>query len=702
MFAVALFCGLFSTVALHADAVPAPSPPVPLYLDKTAQPEARVNDLLQRLTQDEKLSMLSMMGAGPNKLNTPLLSRLNVPSMQTSDAPQGVRVGRSSYFPMGVVMASTWDPAVMGKVGLAIGQEAVAKQRQVIYGPDINIERSPQGGRDFEELGEDPFLSAQMGVAYIKGMQSQNVAACPKHFVCNDQEFHRSGIDIQVDERALHEIYLPPFEAAVKQAKAWAIMDSFNKVNGTFMTQNKPLLTDLLRTQWGWDGLMISDWGAVHDTVGGVNGGTDMEMPQPRQYAPATLEAALSSNQITQASIDEMVRRLIRLMLRTGLLNGPITMDPTQVNSPAHQALALKAAQEGITLLKNNNGILPLDRTKIKSIAVIGPNGQITELGGKSSAAIAPFYQVSVLDGVTKAAGPNITVGLAQGCHRFETSDPVDMAAAVDLATKSDVAIVVVGTDNTYEGEGLDVASINLPGDQEQLIEAVAAVNKHTIVVLNQGGPTAMDKWINKVDGVVEMWYAGEEQGNAVAQILFGDVNPSGKLPVTIGVARADYSDADNYPGPGDAMKYTEGIYVGYRHFDKQHIIPLFPFGFGLSYTQFTYDKLTLPKSVKTGKPVNVAFTLQNVGKVAGDEIAEVYVRPVNPTIDRPIQELKGFQRVSLAPKQKTPVSVVLGPNSFAYWDTVTHAWKTDPGKYEIDVSSSSRNIRLRGIITVN
>jgi beta-glucosidase len=603
---------------------------------------------------------------------------------------------------MGLVMAGTFDPAIIEQDGAAMGQEAVVKNRQVIYGPDLNIARSPQGGRDFEEFSEDPFLSAQMAVAYIDGMQSEHVASCPKHFIGNDTEYQRDSIDIEMDERTLHEIYLPPFEAAIKQAHVWSIMDGLNKVYATHVTEYKPLLTDLLRTQWGWDGVMISDWGAIHSTAGAANAGTDFEMPSPQQYTPAHLTDALNSKQITQPVIDGMVRHMLRLMVRTGLLDGATKTDPSVLNSPAHQAAALKTAQEGIVLLKNDHAILPIDRTKIKSIAIIGPNGQDTPLGGRWSADVSPFYQISVLEGVKKAAGPNIAVSFAQGCPRFTGSNATDMAAAVALATKSDVVIVVVGTDNSYEGENLDVPNIYLPGDQDKLVQAVAAANKNTIVVLNQGTPIGMDKWINQVPGVVEMWYAGQEQGHALAQILFGDVNPSGKLPVTIGATRADYSDSASYPGTNGVMTYTEGIYVGYRHFDKSHIVPLFPFGYGLSYTQFNYDKLKNPRSVKIGQTANITFTVQNTGKVAGDEIAEVYVHPLNPTVDRPVQELKGFQRVSMAPKQKVPVSVVLGPNSFAYWDTKTHAWKTDPGKYEIDVASSSRDIRLRGNITVH
>ena len=688
-------------VSASADAPPVPpSPPAAVvYTNPAAPVEARVEDLLGRLTLPEKFSLLALEAPEALRLNTPPIPRLGVPSLRTCDAPEGLRDGPATAFPMGVVTASTWNPNLARLEGAAIAEEARAKNRQVIYGPDVNIQRSPQGGRGFECYSEDPYLSARMGVAHIEGMQGRGVAACVKHLVCNDQEYERQHINVVVGERALHEIYLPPFQAAVEQAHVWTLMDSLNQINGTYASQSRPLLTDLVKTAWKWDGLVISDWGGIHSTADAANAGTDMEMPAPRFYAPDALGDALDKKLITQAVIDDMVRRVLRVMVRTGLLDGPKPPDPAAVNSPAHQKLALKVAQEGMILLKNAHNVLPLDRRTIKSIAVIGSNAQDTQLGGRWSASVQPFYSVSVLDGIKKLALPTTTVQFAEGCPRTGGSSPAGIRAAAALAAKADVAVVVVGMDSDYEGEALDPPNINLPGDQDALVQAVAAANKNTIVVLNQGTPILMDRWLGQVSGVLESWYAGQEQGNAVAGILFGDVNPSGKLTETIGARREDYSDFGNYPGTDDVMTYGEGIYVGYRHFDKAKITPLFPFGFGLSYTTFSYSALKVPSAIKPGQPAMVRLTVQNTGLRAGDEIVQLYVHDLAPKTDKPVQELKGFHRVSLQPGRRVTVSLPLDPDAFAYWDVTRHRWKADPGRYELRVGSSSRDIRLRGVV---
>lgn len=688
---------------LRANAVPVASPPsqpAPLYENPNAPVEARVQDLLGRLTEPEKLSLLALQShENAQKLDTPPIPRLNVPELRTSDAPNGIRDGKATSFPMGVVMASTWDPALIQQVGAAIGQEARAKNRQVIYGPDVNIQRSPQSGRSFECYSEDPHLSARMAIADIEGIQSQGVSACVKHFICNDEETDRHSINIRVSERALHEIYLPPFKAAIQEAHVWSLMPSFNQVNGEFMAQNIPLLHDLVLTHWGWDGLVISDWGAVHDTVPAVDAGTDIEMPDPVDYAPAALTAALSSGKITQAQIDDMVRRVLRCMVRTGRLNPSTPPDASAVNSPAHQALALKVAQEGAILLKNQANLLPLNAHRIKSIAVIGPNASDTQLGGRWSADVVPFSQTSVLQGIQNDAGSGVSVQFALGCPRTKPGTPADLSAAVALAAKSDVAVVVVGMDNNYEGEELDPPNIDLPGDQAKLIEAVAAANKNTIVVLNNGTPVLMTPWITQIRGIIEGWYAGQAQGQAVADILFGKVNPSGHLTETIAKRREDYSDFGFYPGYKGVMTYGEGIYVGYRHFDKDHIAPLFPFGFGLSYTTFQFGGLKAPAVLTSQGTLPVRLHVKNVGSRAGAEVVQLYIHPLNPRVDRPVQELKRFERVSLQPGQTKTVAFSLDRKAFSYWDTTHHRWEADPGQYELIIGASSRDVRLRTIV---
>ncbi len=824
-------------VVLHA------LPTTPLYTNSKAPAEARVSDLLGRMTLPEKLSLLALEAGDPQRLKTLPIPRLGVPPLWTSDGPNGVKNGQATVFPMGVVLASTWNPSLAEQMGAAMGREARAKNRQVVYGPDLNIHRTPQGGRNFESYSEDPFLTARMGVAFVKGMQAQGVAACIKHYVCNDQETGRHSVNVVVNPRALHEIYLMPFQAAVVEGHAWSLMDALGRVNGPWAASSKFLLTDTLKKGWGFDGLVISDWGSVHDTAEAANAGNDIEMPAPQFFSPEALQAALKSGTVKQSVIDDKVRRIIRTMVRTHLLDGPISSNAAAVNSPGHQALARRIAQQGIILLKNSGGLLPLNRAKINSIAVIGPNAAVGLLGGRWSADVTPFYTVSVLEGIkTKTAG-KIAVNYIEGTplggdvltpipatafappdtkpgqtglkaeyfanrdltgapaltridpqiandwnsappaptlsrENFSTrwtgflkppvtgdyvlqldsddgsrlyiddklvidywSDhgtgtpkiaPIAFRAgqaykirveqyqgmggagcflgwrlpgtkadvfpeAVTAAKNADVAVVVVGLSNVLEGEELDPPDLQLPGKQNALIQAVAAVNKNTIVVLANGTPILMNSWLNKVPAVLESWYSGQEGGNAIAEILFGDVNPSGKLTDTLALRREDYSDFGNYPGTPETVNYAEGIYVGYRHFDKHKIVPLYPFGYGLSYTTFAYSGLEVPPTMKRGKPILVRVSVQNRGKRSGDEVVQLYVRDTAPKIDRPIRELKGFQRVSLKPGEKKQVLFRLDDSAAAYYDTALRHWKSNSGRYLVEIGASSRDIRASG-----
>jgi len=839
VFGLMLLCS-----SVYAQA-PAAKPAV--YTNPKAAIEDRVADLLGRMTLPEKLSILALEAPDSQRLNTPAIPRLGVPSLRTADAPQGVHDGQVTVFPTGITMASTFDPALIMKVGETIGQEARARDRQVIYGPDLNMHRTPQGGRGFESFGEDPFLTATMGVAYVKGMQSQGVAACAKHFVCNDQETGRHDINTVVDDHALHEIYLYPFEAAVKEAHIWTIMDSLGRVNGPWAASSIPLQIDTLKGAWGFDGVIISDWGSVHDTVEAANAGTDIEMPQPQFFSADNLNAALKSGKVTQAVIDEKVRRIIRLMVRTGRLDGTKPLDASVVNSVPHQKLALQVAREGIVLLRNQAKILPLDRARINSIAVIGPNAAVNQLGGRWSADVTPAYSVSILDGIKSKAGGKIKINYAegtplttaaispiptefltppdakpgehglraeyftnpglQGAPALTRVDPqinfdwnsnqpaptvprenfstrwtgtltptvtghytmqldsddgsrlfiddkqiidywsghgtgnvqatgIDLVAgkaykirveqfqggggagcylgwiaptpgkeefteAIAAAKASDVAVVVVGLSNNIEGEELDPPDLYLPGKQDALIQAVAAANKNTIVVLANGTPILMEKWLSHVPAVVEQWYAGQEAGNAVAEVLFGDTNPSGRLTDTLAARRQDYPDFGNYPGSNGVVKYEEGIYIGYRHFDKKNIAPVYPFGYGLSYTTFAYSALKLPAAVKGGQPTQAQVTVRNTGARAGATVAQLYVHAVSPKTDRPVRELKSFQRVSLEPGAKATLTLPLDTRAFSRYDPTLKKWVADPGIYEIQVGESSRDIRVKGVVKV-
>lgn len=804
------------------------------YQDTNAPLEERVNDLFGRLTQDEKLGLLGGTG-----FTTQPIPRLGVPPMAMADAGQGVRggpdgtTGPATAFPCGVLMASTWDPALINRVGKGIGEEARNKGPgvQVLLGPAVNIHRSPLGGRNGEYFSEDPYLAARLAVAYIHGVQSVGVAACVKHYVCNNEEADRTTVDETVGERALREIYLPAFKAAVQEGHVWALMDAYNLVNGLHCSANPYLLTDILKKQWKFDGVVMSDWGAVHQ-VDAVQAGNDLEMPYGDNMSVNNLKQALANGSVTQAAVDGAVHRILRTIIRVGLLNGPMTPNPDMVNSPAHSQLAYEAATKGIILLKNEGHVLPLNQDDIKSIAVIGNAAEYLQVGALGSPEVRPLHKVNLVDGVKEDVGDGITVHYVPAgsegepipasvvtppndptAHGFlaeyftnpnlagapavtrvdgtidiqDASSPapgisgqrysarwtgkltpaksgqytlsfkgddgyrvyldgkllmdrwvkqaayasqaqVDLEAgktydllinyfqdggdaaaqltwqtpqetlyseAVTAAKNADVAIVCVSTEGT-EGEGNDRPSMDLPDNQAALIQAVSAANKKTIVILNNGTPVTMTNWLGQVPGLVEAWFPGQEGGKAIADILFGKVNPSGKLPDTLAASRSDYPDDGNFPDVDNKVHYAEGIYVGYRHFDKDGIQPLFPFGYGLSYTTFKYShlKLSSAKLAADGR-VTVSVNVKNTGDRAGAEVVELYTHALNPTIDRPVRELKGFAKVALNPGETKTVQLTLTARDLAYFDVPGRQWKADAGNYEIEIGASSRDIRL-------
>ncbi|MDR3690718.1 MAG: glycoside hydrolase family 3 C-terminal domain-containing protein [Fimbriimonas sp.] len=803
----------------------------PLYQDSKAPLEARVSDLFSRLTADEKMDLLT-----GTAFTTRPIARLGVPALSMADAGQGVRGGMDSTcgpataFPSGVAMAASWDTDLLGRIGRTIGTEAVNKGTgiQTMLGPAVNIQRSPLGGRNGEYFSEDPYLAGRLAVGFIQGMQSTGCGACAKHYAANNEEVDRGYINVRVSERALREIYLPAFEAAVKDGHVWSIMSSYNKVNGYHSSASHYLLTDVLKKGWGFDGMVMSDWGGVHETVGAVNAGNDLEMPGPGFLRKENVERAFKTGLIRQSAIDDNARRILRTVLRVGLLDAPRSRNPKVVNSPAHQNLAFEAATKGIVLLKNQGATLPLDRKKIHSIAVIGPAGMDMEVGANGSPYVEPFTKVQPLEGLKKRALPGtvfhyvrgtgtgqpvpetalvpadgsghglkaeyyanqnlsgepnlvrtdsqiqfdwssaslpeignsnfsvrwtgklvapvsghyrITFTADDGCRLYldgkriidhwvlSAEEPitakVDLVAGqaydlraeyfqasgaavarlswlvpganrnaevIEAARKSDVVIVCANTLG-QEGEGNDRPSMDLPEDQDGLITAAESVNPHTIVVLNTGTPVTMTKWIAKTPAILESWFPGEQGGNAIAAILFGDVNPSGKLPTTFAAKRTDYPDTGHFPGVRGNVDYVEGIYVGYRHFDKRNIAPIFPFGHGLSYTTFAYGRSRVSNPARDGSRT-VRLNITNTGHRAGAEVVQLYVRDLKPKIDRPVQELKAFQKVTLAPGETKEVSLKLVPRSFAYCDEAGKQWKADAGSYELEIGSSSRDIR--------
>jgi len=713
---------------------------IPPYKNPSLPVEQRVQDLLSRMTLQEKVAMLSgtdWMQSVPNQ-------RLGIPSIKMADGPLGIRSwsGPSSEtsaefaktkvtttaFPAGVAMAATWDTELVESEGQAIGQEVKALGRDMILGPTVNINRTPLWGRNFEGYGEDPYLTTRLALAYIKGVQGEGVIATVKHFAANNQEFERHRINAIVDQRALNEIYLPAFKAAVEEGGVWSVMSAYNRLNGTYCAENSALLKDVLQKQWNFKGFVVSDWGSTYSTAGTVNAGMDLEMPggQPMKEwlrKPKTQAAGngggwlvsekvlpeISAGKISTATVDDNVSRMLRVMFISGQFDKPHTATG-EIDTPEQRAVARKAATEGIVLLKNAGALLPLDLSKIHSIAVIGPSAAVARTGGGGSSLVTPKYSVAPLKGIQDRAGDRLQVGYALGVG-MEGEDPSKDSPeareqlrqeAVNAAAKTDAAIVVVGRYPKLESEDFDIKSLDLPAGQDALIEAVAKANKNTIVVINAGGPVIMSKWIAQVPAILDMWYGGQEGGNAIADILFGDADPSGKLPVSFVKQWKDSPAYGHYPGENLQVDYAEGIYLGYRYFDKQKIEPLFPFGFGLSYTKFDYSDLKISPNQTSGAPVEVSLSVRNSGSRSGAEVVELYVHDGHSSGDRPVQELKGFQRIALAAGESKDVHFKVDRSAIAFYSTAKKDWVTEPGQFDVLVGSSSRDIRVKGSFSLN
>jgi beta-glucosidase len=717
-------------------AVPASAP----YKDASLPAEKRVADLLSRMTLEEKATMLS----GSGWMESAPVERLGIPAIKMADGPLGVRswAGSSAItgvrgakrhvlstsFPAGVAMAATWNPELVRREGQAIGQEVKALGRDMILGPTVNINRVPLWGRNFEGYGEDPYLSARLGVAYVEGVQSEGVIPSVKHFDANNQEFERHRIDEQIDARTLHEIYLPAFKAAVQEADAWSVMSAYNKVNGVQCAESTELLTDILKKEFGFKGFVISDWGSTYSTAATVNAGMDLEMPggQPMKdwstlpnfkevgngagwLTADKVLAEVKAGHISEATLDDNVGRILRAIFLSGIYDHP-HMGGGEVNTPAQAAVALQAATESIVLLKNSASLLPLDEKKIHSIAVIGPNAGVARTGGGGSSLVQPKYAIAPLEGIQKRAGSGVEVKFALGVG-MDGEDPAQdtpeararlLKEAVDAAAHADVAVVVVGRYEKIEREDFDVKTMDLPAGQNELIEAVEQANPRTIVVLNTGDPVTMTKWIDKTPALVDMWYGGQEAGTALASILFGDANPSGKLPVSLPKEWKDTPAYGNYPGVNLKVNYAEGIYVGYRYYDTKNMEPLFPFGFGLSYTTFEYSDLrVIPLTETAGdhigaKSTAVTLVVKNTGTRPGAEVVQLYVHDGHSKIDRPVHELKAFKRVELKPGQERLVHFHLNRADLSYWSPEKKDWVAEPGTFEIQVGASSRDIRLK------
>jgi beta-glucosidase len=808
--------------------------------------ESRVDSMLKQLTLEEKVDLIG----GVDDFYIRANQKIGLPRLKMADGPVGVRnYGPSTVFG-GIGLAASWDPELAQRIGAVIGEDARARGVHFMLGPGVNIYRAPMCGRNFEYFGEDPFLSARTTVAYIKGMQSKGVSATVKHYMGNNQEYDRHNMNSVIDERTMREIYLPAFEAAVKEAHVGAIMDSYNLTNGLHMTQNAYLNTDVAKKEWGFNGIMMSDWTSTYDGVAAANGGLDLEMPWAQFMNRETLLPAVHAGKVSEATIDDKVRRILRTAIQFGWLNREQTDLSIPSLNPEGKQVALEASRAGMVLLKNDGNLLPLDKGTVHTIAVIGPGAYPAQPGGGGSAEAKPFAPVSYLEGLTNYLGngakvyyqrgipdlneiakltefsteakggrvglkteiftnatlsgtPSIirtdkhvnfeparggdgadsstsirwtgyfrpstpgeylvfvqgpgenggyrlyidkklvfdnwknwyafvnevSMTLASGPHQVELDyyskdgwgktqanlgivrpETLISPEAKALASHADAVVLAVGFDSSSEGESGD-RTFRLPPGQDELVKQIAEVNKNIVVVITSGGGVDMTTWLDHVPALLQAWYPGQEGGTALAQLLFGEFNPSGRLPISIERRWEDNAVHDSYyPKNGEKkVEYSEGVFVGYRHFDKSGIKPLFPFGYGLSYTTFAYKNLTVaPASRSTSDAahsndqlVTVGFDVTNTGTREGSEVSQVYVGDRHASVPRPVKELKGFAKVELAPGQSKHVQVTLDRRAFSYYDVKTHTWTVAPGDFDIYIAHSSADIELKGKASV-
>ena len=660
------------------------------FRDESLGLEERVEDLLSRLTLEEKFKLCS----GRLMWHTKRIKRLGVKPFTMYDGPHGVRPDtmgktKSTYFPSAICRASTWDPKLSYEFGKAIAEEVREVGAHMLLAPGINIQRTPMNGRTFEYQTEDPHLNKILAVATVKGIQSQKIAACVKHFVCNNQETNRFTVNSEVSERALQEIYLPAFKATVQEADAWSFMTCYNKVNGIYGSENYNLLRERLMENWGFRGFTVSDWSATTytSTEGCVNAGLSLEMPTSNKYSKRNLRKNFQEGKFTEEILNGNIKRLLRVMFLVGLFDDKNSIPSGNRNTLEHQSTARKIAENGIVLLKNKEALLPLNIEKLKKLAIVGPNANLKfgggdMLSGGGSSVNYPPYEITPLE------------GLKQKCK--------DRVEIIETPSKADVTIIFAGLSHEHgmDAEGEDRNFFELPSEQIELIERTVKQNPNTIVVLINGSPIPMNGWIDIVPSVVEAWYGGMEAGKAIADVLFGDVNPSGKLPLTFPKKLSDspaHKSERTFPGVEEKVFYDEGIYVGYRYFDKEQIEPLFPFGYGLSYTTFNYENLKIDKErFSKNDTVTVSVDIVNTGNRSGTEIVQLYVQDIKSSTDRPPKELKQFEKVKLEQNERKTVELNLNLGDFSFYDDSTHSWVVEPGTFNILLGSSSRDIHLQ------
>lgn len=664
----------------------------PTWTNTTLLPEQRASLLLAQMTLEEKIAMVHGV-PGSYVGNVTNNARLGIPALHLQDGPAGIAnsgIMNVTALPAPIALGATWDVSLARKYGEVLGAEARGKGVHVLLAPMIHTTRVPQGGRNFETFGEDPFLNSAISASDVMGIQSQRVIANAKTFICNDQENDRGLVSAEVDDRALHEIYYPPFLACVRSGLG-SVMTSYNRVNGEWASQ-APELGTVLKARWGFGGFTVCDWGAAFSAFGGANNGLDMEMAEGQKFGDSLCQEIQLGN-VTVSQLDEMVHRIFTSMFRFGIFDDPTTNTIlSSVTNVAHTALARDVSAQSMVLLKNATNGLPLNSTNLQALGVFGtPAFENPIWGGTGSAWVYLSYYDVPLDAISNRAGTNVLINYHQG-------DSGSITQAVQLAKQSDAAIICVGQQT---GEGEDRSSLSLPGDQDQLISAVAAVNPRTIVVLYESSGTLMP-WINDVAAVVVAWYPGQEGGRALASVLFGDVNPSGKLPLTFPVSsnQVPASTLAQYPGIDHRVSYSESLRVGYRWYDASNQAPLFPFGHGLSYTTFAYSNLTVSAVSPSGQ-VTVSVDVNNTGTRAGAEVAQLYLG-FPAAAGEPPKQLKGFHKVSLQPGQTQRIDFNLVWENLAFWNVAAQEWTVPLGNFQIYVGASSRDIRLTGTFTVS
>lgn len=671
-------------------------------------PTVDVDAVMAQLTREEKISLAS----GSDFWHTQGVERLGVPAVMVTDGPHGLRkqAGASDHvglddsvpatcFPPAAGLASTWDPDLLRRVGAALGDECRAEQVAVLLGPGVNMKRSPLCGRNFEYFSEDPLLAGELAAALVQGVQSRGVGTSLKHFAANNQETERMSISAEVDERTLREIYLPAFERVVRTAQPWTVMCSYNKVNGVYASQDPWLLTQVLREEWGFEGLVVSDWGAVDERWRGVDAGLDLEMPASGGAGDASIRAALDDGRLSEEQLDVVVRRDLKLLERT-----LPAMAPGQAfDADAHHALARDAARQSAVLL-TNDGVLPLDPTTGGRIAVIGEMARSPRYQGAGSSQVSPTRLDDALGALR--AGTSREVVFAAGYvaepAAGEGADAALVAEAVEAARGAEVAVLFLGLPASWESEGYDREHLDLPSGQVALLEAVREVSDRVVVVLSNGSAVVVDAWQHAADALLEGWLLGQAGGSATADLLYGAVSPSGRLAETVPVRLEDTPAHGAFPGDSGVVRYREGLLVGYRWYDTRRAAVGFPFGHGLSYTSFQHDRLAVRASGRgQDAEVVVSATVTNTGPRAGVEVVQVYAAPQDASVFRPEQELVAFARVELEPGASQEVVLVLSARDLGHWSEVHRRWVLEGGRYEVRVGASSRDVRARAVVEV-